>query len=325
MKAPFDLNRAKGYVYQTGVWVPLIVAGPLVASPDREVTSMISITDMFQLFGEIAGADVRKIVPASHILDSQPMLAYLTNPHQPSIRKTNFTQSASNIHPMVPPPCVIALTTPATCVQLVNTAQLCHYEGGTWYGPNPDGGTSYDSCCAVKRALYDPTNAPLQLLPIDQQAVRDDNYKLVRKSVEVCGTAPNTNDMAQTQNEFYKIAESAPIPIIDKDGTALCEGTACPSGLSQAELKTYNQLTASMNATLASEPACPGDGNEDKVVNLDDVANWFYFNTNGVPSQTPNTPPNTSSWYDFNHDGNTGPADLKTIVENFGRHCSTKN
>jgi Sulfatase len=62
VKAPFDLNRAKGYVYQTGVWVPLIVAGPLVDSPDREVKSMISITDLFQLFGEIAGADVRKAV-----------------------------------------------------------------------------------------------------------------------------------------------------------------------------------------------------------------------------------------------------------------------
>jgi hypothetical protein len=164
-------------------------------------------------------------------------------------------------------------------------AQLCHYESGNWYGADPDGGTSYDSCCAVKGVLYDLTNAPLQLLPIDRQAVRDDNYKSVRKSVEVCGTAPNTNDMAQTVNEFYKIAESAPIPIIDKDGTALCEGTACPSGLSQAELKAYNQLTALMNATLASDPACPGDGNEDKAVNLDDVANWFYFSTNGVPQQ----------------------------------------
>ena len=72
----------------------------------------------------------------------------------------------------------------------------------------------------------------MQILPIDQQAVRDDNYKLVRKQLQVCGTDP-TNDTAQTVNEFYKIDESVPIPLIDKDGTALCEGTACPSGLSQ--------------------------------------------------------------------------------------------
>jgi len=36
VKVPFDSDRAKGYVYQTGVWVPLIVSGPLVASPNRE-------------------------------------------------------------------------------------------------------------------------------------------------------------------------------------------------------------------------------------------------------------------------------------------------
>ena len=36
VKLPFDLNLSKGTVYQTGVWVPLIVAGPLVADPGRE-------------------------------------------------------------------------------------------------------------------------------------------------------------------------------------------------------------------------------------------------------------------------------------------------
>jgi hypothetical protein len=50
VKAPFDLNRAKGFVYQTGVWVPLIVAGPLVDSPNRAVNSMVNITDVFQLW-----------------------------------------------------------------------------------------------------------------------------------------------------------------------------------------------------------------------------------------------------------------------------------
>jgi hypothetical protein len=36
-------------------------------------------------------------------------------------------------------------------------------------------------------------------------------------------------------------------------------------------------------------------------------------------------PPNTSSWYDFNHDGNTDLADLQTIIKYFGAHCKTKN
>jgi hypothetical protein len=323
VKVPFDLNRAKGYVYQTGVWVPLIIAGPLVDSPDREVKSMISIADLFQLFGEIAGADVHKLVPSSHVLDSQPMLPYLTHPNQPSIRTTNFTQTANNIHPTVPGPCVIALTDTPTCIQLVNAPGLCHYEGGVWYGPNPDDPTrQYQSCCDVRRALYNNDPTQMQILPIDQQAVRDDNYKLVRKQLQLCGSDP-TKDTAQTVNEFYRVDENAPIPLIDKDGTAICEGTACPSGLSKEQLKIYNQLTASMNQTLASEPACPGDGNEDKTVNLQDVANWFYFSTNGV--KQPDGSVNTSSWYDFNHDGNTDQADLKTIAKNFDKHCTKKN
>ena len=168
----------------------------------------------------------------------------------------------------------------------------------------------------------------LQLLPIDQQATRNDDYKLVRKKVAVCATAPSTDDTMQTVNEFYQINEDIQIPKIDKEGTALCgeEGEDdCPTGLTGEQKTIFNQLTASMDATLASEPPCPGDGNLDKVVNLADVTNWFYFSTNGVPSQTPNTPPNTSSWYDFNHDGSTDTTDLKTIIKNFDTHCKTKN
>ena len=327
VKVPFDVNRAKGYVYQTGVWVPLIIAGPMVVSPNREVTSMVNIADLFQLFGEIAGVDVRKIVPKSHMLDSQPMLAYLTNSNQPSIRTTNFTQTANNIHVTPPPPCVIALTSPATCVQLFNSKQLCHFEGGNWYGPDPDGGTSYSSCCDVKRALYDPTNTPLQQLPIDQKATRNDGYKLVRKDVEVCAQAPGTDkdDTIQTLNELYQINEDPPLTLkIDKQGTALCgETDTCPTGLTSAQAATYTQLTDSMNATLASEPACLGDGNLDKMVNGADKQNWLFFSTHGVLVE--GGPPNTSSWYDFNHDGKTDEVDLQVyIVPNLGTNCLKK-
>jgi hypothetical protein len=331
VKEPFDINRAKGFVYQTGVWVPLIIAGPLVVSPDREVKSMVNITDLFELFGEIAGADVKKIVPKSHILDSQPMLAYLTNPNRPSIRQTNFTQTGNNIHVGTPPPCVITLLTANTCVQLFNEKEICHFEAGKWYGPDSDApdGTVYPSCCAVKRALFNTPDPKmqLQLLPIDQQATRNDDYKLVRKKVEVCATAPSTDDTMQTVNEFYQINEDANnlTLMIDKEGTALCgESDDCPTGLTNQQKTIFNQLTASMDSTLMSEPPCPGDGNLDKVVNLADVTNWFYFSTNGVVPEG-GGPPNTSSWYDFNHDGSTDLADLKTIIDNFGTHCKTKN
>jgi hypothetical protein len=325
VKEPFDSSRAKGYVYQTGVWVPLIVSGPMVASPDREVTSMVNIADLFQLFGEIAGIDVHKVVPKSHILDSQSMLPYLTNPNQPSIRTTNFTQTGNNIHVTPPPPCVIPLTSPNTCVQLFDSKPLCNFEGGLWYGPDPDGGTSYSTCCDVKRAIYDPSNQPMDTLPIDQAATRNDNFKLVSKHVEICAMAPGTDkdDTVQPQNEFYQINEGVPIPAIDKEAVALCQGTACPTGLTSEETTIYNQLTLSMNATLSSEPACPGDGNEDKVVNGQDILAWQFFSTHGVPVE--GQPPNTSSWYDFTLNGSTDKQDLKIILENFGTHCLKKN
>jgi len=46
---------------------------------------MVNIADLFQLFGELAGVDVHKAVPKSHILDSQTMLPYLTTVNHASI------------------------------------------------------------------------------------------------------------------------------------------------------------------------------------------------------------------------------------------------
>jgi arylsulfatase A-like enzyme len=320
VKVPFDPTRAKGYVYQTGVWVPLIVAGPLVASPGRQVTSMVNIADLFQLFGEFAGVDVHKAVPKSHILDSQSMLPYLTNVNQPSIRQTNFTQTGNNIHTTPPAPCVLDLTMPQTCVQLFNVRQLCNFEGGDWYGPDdPAGGVSYNTCCDVQRAgIYKDANGnpvTLSQLPVEQQATRNDQFKLVRKMVTVCSPDTTTPDAVVPQAELYKINENRTLPKLDKDGDSLC-GENCPAGLKGANLATFNALSASMAATLMSEPACPGDGNEDKKVNGKDIVDWAFFNEhNGL-----------SSWYDFNHDGLTNSDDLKMyILPNLGTNCLKKN
>ncbi len=321
VKFPFDSSRAKGYVYQTGVWVPLIVAGPLVASPGREVTSMVNIADLFQLFGEFAGVDVHKVVPKSHILDSQSMLPYLTNVNQPSIRQTNFTQTSGNIHQndVAPPPCVLPITMPPTCVQLFNSGPLCNFEGGDWYGPtNPKNGVSYDTCCDVQRAgIYtDRQGNPVTLtqFPVDQEATRNDRYKLVKKTVTMCGSSKGT-DTEVPQTELYQINEKAPAPEIDKDGDSLC-GENCPAGLKGKNLANFNALNASMTATLMSEPPCPGDGNEDKKVNGKDKVDWAFFSKNN----------GLSSWYDFNHDGFTNGTDLQMfILPNLGTNCLKKN
>lgn len=92
VKPPFDVTRAKGTAYQTGVWVPLIIAGPMVAMPDRDVGSMVNAADVFHLFGEIAGLDVAGLIPNGH--DGVSMLPYLLDPAQPGLRQYNFTEGA---------------------------------------------------------------------------------------------------------------------------------------------------------------------------------------------------------------------------------------
>ena len=95
--------------------------------------------DVYQLFGEVAGIDVRQVVPRSHALDARSMLPYLTTPGQESIRKSNFTQTGTNLQaPGAPiPPCVVQPQGLNVCVQIFPFKDLCVTEGGrlVWARP----------------------------------------------------------------------------------------------------------------------------------------------------------------------------------------------
>jgi len=314
-------------VYQTGVWVPLIIAGPLVTSPNRAVESMVNIAELYQLFGEIAGIDVHKAVPASHIIDSVGMLSYLTNPNQSSMRQTNFTQTGRNIHVQARLPCVLQTLpgAPLTCVQLMNTEDICHDEGGLWYAdpndiPNNPDMKSYENCCAVQQA-YGADNIEIQ--PDYQNAIRNETYKLVQVLQPDCTQSPDEhgNFPDLTFTEFYQINEAAPTPLLDNKNVVLCSdnpntpGNACPMGLTPDEQANFNSLTTQMSQLLSSEPPCPGDGNEDKVVNGQDLQFWRKFAELAMGG---------SSWYDFNLDGFTDSTDLGIIQEHVGTKCLPK-
>jgi hypothetical protein len=295
VKAPFDHNHAKGTVYQTGVWVPLIVAGPLVNAPDREVASMVNIADLFQLFGEIAGVDVREVVPKSHALDGVSMLPYLTNPDQPSRRTFNFAQTGMSItaNGMLPPPCV--LTSLNVCVQIFTSQQLCIDEGGVWYGPDSPI-VSKASCCEVNEYLVANGQQPATLLADSASAVRNDGFKLIQKEV--------------------------PVPKIDRPDGTLANNLACPSGQNPIDcvpdsLKpTFLDLQSQLATILSSEISCPGDGNLDERVNGKDLANWRVFSS--VPEDSNGM---NSSWYDFNLDGKTNETDRQIIQQHLGTNC----
>jgi len=303
VKAPFIPTKSKASVYQTGVWVPLIIAGPLVEGPDREVTHMINVVDLFQLFGEIAGLDVHKEVPKSHTLDSKPVLPYLTHPDQSSLRTSSFTQTADNIRPKgtVISPCVFEQFN--TCVQLFTTEKLCTSEQGIWYGPgNVDYPDGLVSCCEVKTTV--PGQEDLEILPLSQNAVRDHAYKLVVRELQDC---PGTS----TSTEFYMINEQAVTPMLDQEDLLGGMGLKGIGALTPAQRSHFETLLSEMYEILNSEPDCPGDGNLDKMVNYEDIQNWVYFSTTG----------GASSVYDFNFDGLTNDLDLTTIFKNYGKQC----
>ena len=98
VKAPFNPLRAKATVYQTGVWTPLIVAGPLVKAPGRQVGAMVNIADVFQLFGEIAGIDVHEVVPpiASARFGLDAPVSRTAQPEEPAARPTSRRRTATS-------------------------------------------------------------------------------------------------------------------------------------------------------------------------------------------------------------------------------------
>ena len=291
---PYNPLRAKATPYQTGIAAPVIISGPLVRRPGRAVTAMVNAVDLFELFGEIAGLNVHKIVPASHILDCAPMLAYLTNPNKHAIRQYNFSELGGAVPPN-------AMTWPSVFTIagqkigndiLFDDEATCEESGGEWFGPGAP--VVYTNCCDVRAFVY--TNMTIQ--PTFVWTVRNDRYKLVKSQLASCDASINPY-------EFYDLKPTVLNPVgLDNSPFDLLT----KSNLTKPEQASLNKLTAVLDGILASEPACPGDGNLDKQVNEEDIQgvidNW-----------------NLPSVFDFNNDGVTDLKDLQIIETNFGDQC----
>lgn len=313
VRLPFDGSRAKGTPYQTGVWTQLVVAGPLVSQPGRAVTAMVNIADLYQLFGEIAGIDVRKAVPRT--LDSRPMLPYLRNPAQAPIRTSNFTLVGPNIQAngAMNGPCQFA----SSCSQIPVTKSVCEDNGGVWFGqgatgtypvsggtPIPSNGFTY--CCQVQIWLHDNGYTPTKINPETGMAIRNRiGYKLVRNSLKDYSSASNSC-VDTTTDELYVVNEAEPVPLLDREDRLI------PTPYTPVQQRNHDALSKELDALLGSQPSCPGDGNIDGVVNLQDVHDY------GVMVHLSR---GKSSWYDFNEDGLTNPADLAIIQKNYGKVC----
>src|SRR5699024_3652285 len=130
VRAPLNPARAKATGYPTGVWVLAVASRPDVSSPGRTVMKMVNVADLFSLFAGIAGIDVNKAVPPSRILDAKPIMPYLTDPNQPEIRETNFTQYAESLtaNGEKSPPCAAQVGPANICAQLFQRQALLEPE-----------------------------------------------------------------------------------------------------------------------------------------------------------------------------------------------------
>ena len=311
VKAPFSQSRAKGTAYQTGVWVPVVVAGPLVRQPGRAVTSMVNIADIFQLFGEIAGLDVQQAVPRT--IDSVAMLPYLVDPNQRSLRNSNFTQVGVNFQAngAINGPCQIA----STCTQIPVTKSVCEDNSGIWWGSGatdpatagiPPGGLTY--CCEVNVWRASRGQSTYTIQPLSSVAMRNDRYKVVSNDFQGYDAVANAC-VPTTTTEFYEIDERTPLPKLDEPNSNLLNR----QGLTPVQRQNFDSLTSELQTLLGSQPPpCPGDGNLDGIVNDADLMNWQLFSDDNRGD---------SSWYDFNFDGKTDVSDLSIIQQNLGKTC----
>lgn len=307
VKLPFQPQRAKGTAYQTGVWVPLIVAGPLVASPERVVSHMVNIADLFELFGEIAGLDVHQTVPRP--IDSVSMLPYLLNPEQASIRTSNFTQLGPNlqVNGGNNGPCTIG----ASCTQIPVSKGVCEDNNGVWYGAGSDvAGVPPEGlprCCNVNAFLVANDQPTFAISPDFSAAIRNDRFKIVQNTTMEY-QSQDAQCVETVSTEFYEIDQAVPLPLLDNAERALPLDALTPE-----QNSNYQALQTQLTATLALAPACPGDGNIDSRVDQADLDGWARYSA----------APGLSSIYDLNLDGLTDAADRAIIQANLGRDCRT--
>ena len=83
---PFRQGAAKGSVYNGGVAVPFLIAGPGVAE-GKTSYALANSTDLYATFLEMAGIDMNNAVPDGVQLDSVSLMPYMADPDRDSTRE----------------------------------------------------------------------------------------------------------------------------------------------------------------------------------------------------------------------------------------------
>jgi len=80
-------RRGKGSLYQGGIHVPLIIAGPSVVDGGRTVDALVNGVDIFNTILEFAGVDLEKELPSDREIDSKSLLPYLQDAQATPLRE----------------------------------------------------------------------------------------------------------------------------------------------------------------------------------------------------------------------------------------------
>jgi len=85
-------RRAKGSLYEGGVHVPLVVAGPAVVDGGRAVDAIVHVSDLFATILELGGVDVDAVVPSGTPIDAVSLVPYLESSSQAPLREFVLTE-----------------------------------------------------------------------------------------------------------------------------------------------------------------------------------------------------------------------------------------
>ena len=94
IRAPFRPGYAKGTLYNGGIHVPFMIAGPGVASGAAS-DALVNSADLFSTLLELAGVDSAEAIPEGITVDSVSLVPYLSDPGRESIRQWVYADAFS--------------------------------------------------------------------------------------------------------------------------------------------------------------------------------------------------------------------------------------
>ena len=307
VNVPFDPTRAKGQVYQTGVQVPLLIAGTGVADVGLPRHGLTSILDIYGLISDAAGLTID-----SRAGPFQPvsLAGNLTHAQTANRRSKIAVNVAPNVQPngLFNPPCALGTACSVTPVD----KGVCEDNSGVWFGPGADGVTpggasipssGFTACWAVNEFLYGLDEPTLKVLPTSQYGAATETHKYVVTSW--VDFDPNSDGPKTTNiEELFVIKDADGNPLIDFESANLLTSVNLPDDARLAlevlkgELQQYQALTWDAK-----------DGNRDGVVNTLDLTLAAQISTSW----------GLSSVYDINLDGVTNSDDLEAIRQAVAR------